>query len=69
MSLFKIYVENQENLVSGEGVKLLKSTFENMFNRGAPVEYDDTGFNKVDFQAFQSIVSDSRYAKIGRAHV
>jgi hypothetical protein len=61
MSLFKNYVENQENLVSGPGIQLLKSTFNGMFNRGAPVEYDDTGFNKPDFMSFRRITGDPKY--------
>ena len=61
MSLFKNYIENQENLVSGPGIELLKSTFDGMFHRGAPVEYDDTGFNKPDFMSFQRITGDPKY--------
>ena len=61
MSVFKNYIESQENLASGPGITLLKSTFEGMFQRGAPVEYDDTGFNKPDFASFHRITGDARY--------
>ena len=61
MSSFLNYMESQENLLAGAGIDLLKSTFDGMFHRGAPTEYDDTGFNKPDFASFKRITGDPKY--------
>ena len=58
---FTSFLENKENLVSGPGIDLLKTTFHDMFERGAPVVDDFTGFNKVDFGAYKAIVSNPNF--------
>jgi len=58
---FASFLENKENLVSGPGIDLLKTTFHDMFERGAPVVDDFTGFNKVDFGAYKAIVSNPNF--------
>jgi len=58
---FTSFLENKENLVSGPGIDLLKTTFHDMFERGAPVVDDFTGFNKIDFGAYKAIVSDANF--------
>jgi superfamily II DNA or RNA helicase len=58
---FTSFLENKENLVSGPGIDLLKTTFHDMFERGAPVVDDFTGFNKVDFGAYTAIVSNPNF--------
>lgn len=56
-----LFLENNESLVSGPGITLLKRTFENMFERGAPVQDDFTGFNKIHYRSYQAITSDPKY--------
>jgi len=63
MKSIKFLIENNENLVSGPGVSLLKRTFENMFERGAPVQDDFTGFNKIHYSSYQTITLDPRYSE------
>jgi len=58
---FASFLENKENLVSGQGIDLLKTTFHDMFERGAPVVDDFTGFNKIDFGAYKAIVSSPNF--------
>ena len=58
---FASFLENKENLVSGPGIDLLKTTFHDMFERGAPVVDDFTGFNKIDFGAYKAIVSSPNF--------
>jgi hypothetical protein len=55
------FIENKENLVSGPGIDLLRKTFHNMFDRGAPVVDDFTGFNKIDFGAYKAIAADPSF--------
>jgi superfamily II DNA or RNA helicase len=58
---FASFLENKENLVSGPGINLLKTTFHDMFERGAPVVDDFNGFNKIDFGAYKAIVSSPNF--------
>lgn len=58
---FTSFLENKENFVSGPGIDLLKTTFHDMFSRGAPVVDDFTGFNKIDFGAYKAIVGDPNF--------
>lgn len=62
MSFIK-FIENKENLVSGPGIDLLKSTFLNMFERGAPVEDDFTGFNKIHYASFLRISKQAEFSQ------
>jgi hypothetical protein len=47
--------ESAEGNVSGEGVKALQSIMRDMASRGIPNEYNDYGFNKQDWNAYQSL--------------
>lgn len=56
-------LENNDSLVSGPGITLLKKTFEHMFERGAPVQDDFTGFNKIHYRSYLTITSDPKYSQ------
>lgn len=58
-----IFLENNDSLVSGPGITLLKKTFEHMFERGAPVQDDFTGFNKIHYRSYLTITSDPKYSQ------
>lgn len=58
---YRLWREANEILVSGDGINLLKSKFEEMAARGAPTEYNYYGFNKTDWEGYKSIISDVRY--------
>lgn len=41
--------------VSGPGIKAMQAAFHDMAGRGAPKEYNDYGFNKQDWESYQSL--------------
>jgi len=45
--------EATEAEVSGPGIQALQRAFQDMASRGAPREYNDYGFNKQDWEAYQ----------------
>lgn len=47
--------EATESEVSGPGIKALQRMFHDMAARGAPREYNDYGFNKQDWEAYQRL--------------
>ena len=48
-------VESDEQLVSGPGIEMLKRTIDEMAHRGAPVEENDYGFNKTDWNTYTEL--------------
>jgi len=49
-------VESDDQLISGDGIDMLKRTMLDMANRGAPKEYNDFGFNKMDWDSYTQLV-------------
>ena len=48
-------VESDEQLISGPGIEMLKRTIDEMAHRGAPVEENDYGFNKTDWNTYTEL--------------
>lgn len=49
--------EADEVMVSGAGIKAMQDALRDMASRGAPKEYNDYGFNKQDWNTYQSLLA------------
>ena len=49
--------EATEIMVSGPGVKMMQAAMRDMAGRGVPKEYNDYGFGKSDYRAYEELYS------------